>query len=58
MPEGWEDKSKKLGATIYRNSKTIGEPHAWLGDRKVYVVDASDGRYTGAAKRITGGITR
>jgi hypothetical protein len=27
---------------IYRNNQVIREPPEWLGDRKVYAVDASD----------------
>jgi hypothetical protein len=39
-----------LCETIYRNNQTIGEPSAWLRDRKVFVVDASDEPVHGSGK--------
>ncbi len=35
---------------IYRNNKAIGEVPAWLGNRKVYLVDASDEPVHGSDK--------
>jgi hypothetical protein len=64
MPERWEEKAKELGAfTRGREIKSSVHPFQrcgeWLGERKVYLVDAGDEqRYTGAIKRITGCITR
>jgi hypothetical protein len=39
-----------LCETIYRNNKVIREPPEWLGDRKVYAVDASDEPVHGSDK--------
>jgi hypothetical protein len=35
---------------LYRNNKAIREAPAWLGDRKVYLVDASDEPVHGSDK--------
>jgi hypothetical protein len=39
-----------LCENIYRNNKAIGEAPNWLGDRKVYLVDASDEPVHGSDK--------
>ncbi|MDR1232079.1 MAG: IS4 family transposase [Spirochaetaceae bacterium] len=39
-----------LCETIYRNNKGIREPPEWIGDRKVYLVDASDEPVHGSDK--------
>jgi hypothetical protein len=39
-----------LCENIYRNNKAIREPPLWLGDRKVYLVDASDEPVHGSDK--------
>jgi hypothetical protein len=39
-----------LCATIYRNNHAIREPPEWLGNRKVYLVDASDEAVRGSDK--------
>jgi hypothetical protein len=39
-----------LCENIYRNNKVIIEPPEWLGDRKVYLVDASDEPVHGSDK--------
>jgi len=39
-----------LCENIYRNNKVICEPPSWLGERKVYLVDASDEPVHGSDK--------
>jgi hypothetical protein len=39
-----------LWENLYRNNKAIGEAPAWLGDRKVYLVDSSDEPVHGSDK--------
>jgi hypothetical protein len=39
-----------LCESIYRNNKAIREPPEWLGDQKVYLVDASDEPVHGSDK--------
>jgi hypothetical protein len=35
---------------LYRNNEAVGEGPSWLGERKVYLVDASDGPVHGSDK--------
>ena len=39
-----------LYESIYRNHKAIGEPPEWVGDRRVYLVDAGDEPVHGSDK--------